>query len=330
MHAFTIDRYSSPLRLRDIAEPIVGEHDVLVEISAASINHLDTRIIAGEFKQILPYPLPLVLGHDLAGIVAQIGPSVTRFSPGDIVFGRVRDGRIGTFADRIAVDERDLAIAPSSTNLEEAASLPLVSLTAWQALVESGRVHGGQRVLVHAGAGSVGSIAIQLAKHLGAHVATTVSADNADFVRALGADIVIDRHEQAFDEVISGYDFVLDSLGGQDLERSLRVLGPGGKAVSIAGPPTPAFARSAGLNPVVRAAMAGLSAKVRRLAKQLDVSYDFLFVRSNGEQLSTIAQLVDSGALRPTVRSVHPFEETAAAVDELSSRGRGKIVISHG
>jgi NADPH:quinone reductase-like Zn-dependent oxidoreductase len=213
--------------------------------------------------------------------------------------------------------------------MEEAASLPLVALTAWQALVEQGNVQPGQKVLIHAGAGGVGSIAIQLAKHLGATVATTASVSNAGFVRDLGADIVIDYRTQDFEQLLTGYDLVLDSVGGENLEKSLRILKPGGKAIGISGPPDPAFARQMGLNPLLRLGITVLSSKVRRQARKLGVSYEFLFMRASGEQLRQISALVDDGVLRPVVGKVFDFEDTPQALESLAKGGiRGKAVVT--
>jgi alcohol dehydrogenase len=329
MRAFVVSKYKGPLQEVDVPEPVVGEHDVLVQVQAAGLNMLDEKIRAGEFKQILPYKLPQILGNDVAGTVIGVGPEVQEFALGDQVYARPDKGRIGTFAERIAVAEADLALKPVSVSIEEAASLPLVALTAWQALVEKGNVQPGQRVLIHAGAGGVGTIAIQLAKHLGATVATTASSGNADFVRELGADSVIDYRTQDFEQLLDGYDLVLDSLGGQNLEKSLRVLRPGGKAIGIAGPPDPAFAREVGLNPVLRLAIAGLSGKVRRQAKRLGVTYEFLFMRASGDQLREITALVDSGVLRPVVGRVFDFDQTVQAVQSLEKGGiRGKAVVT--
>ena len=310
-------------------EPIVGAHDVLVRVEAAGLNPLEEKIRAGEFKQVLPYKLPLIPGNDVAGTVIRVGVGVRGFKPGDEVYARPDQGRIGTFAERIAVAEGDLALKPASISMHEAGSLPLVALTAWQALVERGRVRPGQNVLIHAGAGGVGSVAIQLVKHLGASVATTASGSNADFVRELGADTVIDYRTQDFEQRLAGYDLVLDSLGGENLEKSLRVLGPGGKAIGIAGPPDPAFAREAGLNPLLRRVVAGLSGKIRRQAKKLGVTYEFLFVRASGDQLRQITALVDQGVLRPVVGRVFGFGQTPQALQSLSQGGiRGKAVIT--
>jgi NADPH:quinone reductase-like Zn-dependent oxidoreductase len=330
MRAFVINEYKGPLQESDVPEPTVGERDVLVQVQAAGLNVLDEKIRAGEFKQILPYTLPLIPGNDVAGTVIRVGSKVGAFKPGDEVYARPDQDRIGTFAERIAVDEADLALKPASISMEEAGSLPLVALTAWQALVERGQVQPGQKVLIHAGAGGVGSIAIQLAKHLGATVATTASAANLEFVRELGADTAIDYRSQDFELLLSGYDLVLDSLGGENLKKSFRILKPGGKAIGIAGPPDPAFAREAGLNPVLRLAIAALSAGVRRRARKLGVSYEFLFMRASGDQLRQITALIDDGAVRPVVGRVFPFDQTVEALQGLEKGGiRGKAVISN-
>ncbi|WP_439590867.1 NADP-dependent oxidoreductase [Microbacterium sp.] len=329
MKAFVVTGYKKDLLLADIPDPLVGPDDVLVKVRSAGLNLLDEKIRLGEFRQILPYRLPQVLGNDLAGTVIRVGANVRSFSPGDEVYGRPDQDRIGAFAERIAVDAADLAPKPSSISMDEAGSLPLVVLTAWQALVEKGRVGSGAKVLIHAGAGGVGSIAIQLAKHLGATVATTASASNADFVRDLGADVVIDYAKQDFAELLSDYDLVLDSIGGKNLEKSLRVLKRGCKAIGIAGPPDPAFAREQGLDPVLRLAIRALSRTIRARAKKLGVEYEFLFMKASGTQLREITRLVDEGAIRPIVSRTYAFDETPAALASLTTgHGRGKAVIT--
>jgi NADPH:quinone reductase-like Zn-dependent oxidoreductase len=329
MPAFVVSQYKGPLQQADVPEPVVGEHDVLVQVQAAGLNMLDEKIRAGEFRQLLPYKLPQILGNDVAGTVIGVGAKVQGFRLGDEVYGRPDKDRIGTFAERIAVAEADLALKPASVSFEEAASLPLVALTAWQALVDRGNLRPGQRVLIHAGSGGVGSVAIQLAKHLGATVATTVSAGNVDFVRELGADLVVDYRGQDFEQLLDGYDLVLDNLGGKNLEKSLRVLRPDGKAIGIAGPPDAAFARELGANPLLRLVMTALSSRIRRHARRLGVTYEFLFMRASGDQLRQITTLVDGGALRPVVGRVFDFDQTAQAVQSLENGGiRGKAVIS--
>ncbi|MFI6875689.1 NADP-dependent oxidoreductase [Streptomyces sp. NPDC050400] len=332
MKTFLIEKYGdqSALRVAELPGPAPGGDDVLVKIHAASVNPLDFKIRDGAFKRILPYRLPLVLGNDLAGVVVRVGSAVTRFAVGDEVFARPDKDRIGTFAEFIAVHQDDLALKPATLTMAEAASLPLVALTSWQALVERAQVQPGQKVLIHAGSGGVGTIAVQLAKHLGAHVATTASAANAALVKELGADVVIDYRTQGFEELLDGYDVVLDTLGGETLEKSLRVLKPGGKAISIAGPPDADFARELGANPVLRQAMNALSLKTRRHAERQGVTYSFLFMKASGDQLRELTRIIDAGAIRPVVDRVFPFDQTHQAM-EYAEKGRakaGKVVIA--
>ena len=330
MKAFILDRYQKhgALRLGDVPEPEVGDHDVLVQVHAAALNPLDAKIRDGEFKLILPYRLPLVLGHDVAGVVVRVGSRVRGFSAGDEVYARPRDGRIGTLAGQIAIDEADVALKPRNLSMVEAASIPLVGLTAWQVLVERANLKAGQKVLIHAGSGGVGTFAIQLARQLGATVATTTSTGNVDLVKRLGADVVIDYRKVDFSELLSGYDVVLNSLDPATLENSLKVLKPGGKLISISGPPDAAFARSIGLNWFLRLVMRLLSLGIRRKARRRGVDYSFAFMRANGEQLGRIAALVESGVIKPVVGRVFPFAEVNDALACLETgRSIGKIVI---
>ena len=328
MKAFAIDRYKGNLTAREVPNPVPGADDVVVEIAAASVNPLDLRLRDGAFKAFLPYEMPLILGNDLAGVVVAIGAAVRRFKIGDEVYARPRTDRIGAFAERIAIAEADLALKPASLDMTGAAALPLVALTAWQVLVERAQVKPGQKVLIHAGSGGVGTVAIQLAKHLGATVATTSGADNIDLVRSLGADVAIDHRKDDFTKRLSGYDVVLNSLDSDVLERSLSVLKPGGQLISISGPPDPAFARQIGANWIVRQLLRLLSFRIRRKAKQQGVDYSFLFMRADGAQLAEIAKLVDAGVIRPVIDSVFGFDETPAAMQRVESgRSRGKVVI---
>ncbi|NMN05015.1 MULTISPECIES: NADP-dependent oxidoreductase [unclassified Novosphingobium] len=330
MKAFVVDKYKKkgPLRLRDMPDPEIGADDVLVRIDAAAINLLDSKIRDGEFKLFLPYRPPFIPGHDLAGTVIRTGANVRQFKAGDEVYARPRDGRAGTFAERIAVNAADLALKPTSLSMEEAASIPLVGLTAWQALVELGKVKPGQKVFIQAGSGGVGTFAIQLAKHLGATVATTTSAANAELVRSLGADVVIDYRTQDFEQLLSGYDLVLHSQDAKALAKSLNVLKPGGKLISISGPPDIGFARSLGMNPVLRLVVRMLSRGTVKKAKRLGVDYSFLFMRADGGQLAEIAKLIDAGAIRAVVDKVFPFAQTADALAYVETgRAKGKVVV---
>jgi NADPH:quinone reductase-like Zn-dependent oxidoreductase len=329
MKAYLVSKYKRPMEAGDAPEPTVGDRDVLIDVHAAGVNLLDARIRDGVFKLFLPYKAPFILGHDVAGVVSHVGPAVTRFSVGEAVYSRPRDGRMGTFAERIAVHEDDVAIKPASLSMAEAGSVPLVALTAWQALVERAELQPGQKVLIHAGSGGVGTYAIQLAKHLGATVATTTGAGNAEWVRDLGADIVIDYRTQDFEKVVRGYDVVLDTQGGDTLAKSLRVLRPGGIAIGIAGPPDPDFARRQGLRPPLRVVMALLSWKTRRVARRRGLRYSFLFMRASGAQLDEITKLIDGGVLRPVVERAYPFDGASHALAHVEGgRAKGKVVIA--
>ena len=330
MKAFVVEKYGKDgLTAAEVPEPEVGEGDVLVKVSAASVNPLDKMVRDGEFKQLLKYRTPFVLGHDVAGGVTRVGSAVPDFNIGDEVYARPRDLRIGTFAEYIAIDQDDVAPKPASLTLHEAAAVPLVSLAAWQALVDRAHVKPGQKVLVHAGSGGLGSTVIQLAKHLGATVATTASAKNAQLVRSLGADVVVDYRQQDFADVLSGYDVVLDSLGGENLEKSLTVLKPGGQAIGVAGPPDPGFAKQLGAPTPIGVAMGLLSRKVRKQARKLGVSYSFLFMQANGGQLRELASLYDAGHLRPLIDKTFPFDQTLEALTYVEQgRANGKVVIT--
>jgi NADPH:quinone reductase-like Zn-dependent oxidoreductase len=331
MKAFILDRYGSAdhVRAGDVPDPELREDDVLVQIHAAGVNLLDSKIRNGEFKLFLRYRLPLILGHDVAGVVVRVGSRVRRFKPGDEVYARPADGRIGAFAEFIAIAEEDVAIKPKALSMEEAASIPLVGLTAWQALVERANLRKGQKVLIHAGSGGVGTFAIQLAKHLGATVATTTSTANVDLVRSLGADIVIDYKKEDFAHVIRDYDVALNSLDRVTLEKSLQVLKPGGQLISISGPPDAAFARSIGASWVLRVIMGFLSYGIRAKAKRRQVHYSFLFMRASGDQLSEITSLIDDGIIRPVVDRVFPFTSTKEAMAYVEAgRAKGKVVVS--
>ena len=308
MKAFILDRYGSAEHVRagDMPDPEVREDDVLVQIHAAGVNLLDSKIRNGEFKRILPYHLPLILGHDVAGVVVRVGSRVRQLKPGD-----------------------EVAIKPKALTMEEAASIPLVGLTAWQALIERANLKQGQKVLIHAGSGGVGTFAIQLAKHVGATVATTTSTANVDLVRSLGADIVIDYKKRDFADVLRDYDVVLNSLDKVTLEKSLRVLKPGGQLISISGPPDAGFARNIGASWVLRMFMGFMSYGIRAKAKRRQAHYSFLFMRANGGQLTEITSVIDDAIIRPVVDRVFPFASTKEAMAYVEAgRAKGKVVVS--
>lgn len=330
MRAFVIDRYGGNDRVRfgEMPQPELRDGDVLVRIRAAGVNPLDSKIRAGAFKRILPYRLPLILGNEAAGVVVRVGSRVRRFKPNDEVYARPAKDRIGTFAEFIAIREEDLAHKPRALGMVEAASIPLVGLTAWQALIERAQLKKGQQVLIHAGSGGVGTFAIQLAKHVGAFVATTTSTANVEWVKRLGADVVIDYRKVDFEKILHDYDVVLNSVDGKTLEKSLEVLRPGGKLISISGPPDPDFARELGSSWVLGPVMRLLSYRIRKKARHRGVGYSFLFMRASGDQLREIGALIDSGAIRPVVDRVFDFESTKEAMAYVETgRAKGKVVV---
>jgi NADPH:quinone reductase-like Zn-dependent oxidoreductase len=330
MKAFVVNRYGKKekLQLTNVAEPKVEQNDVLVQIYATGVNLLDSKIRSGEFKLFLPYKPPFILGHDVAGVVVKIGAGVKQFKVGDEVYARPSDHRIGTFAEYISMNENDVAIKPKKLTMEEAASIPLVGLTAWQALVEKADLKKGQKVFIQAGSGGVGTFAIQLAKHLGATVATTTSTANVDLVKSLGADIMIDYKKEDFENKLRDYDVVLNSQDAKTLEKSLRVLKSGGKLISISGPPDPDFGEEIKAPWFLKLIFKILSSRIKKKAKQLKVNFSFLFMKASGYQLTEITNLIDSGVIRPVMDKVFPFEQTNEAIAYVETgRAKGKVVI---
>lgn len=330
MKAFILKRYGKKekLQLTQLAEPLVKETDILVKVYAAGVNQLDSKIRDGEFKLFLQYKPPFILGHDVAGVVTKVGSKVSKFKIGDEVYARPADFRIGTFAEFISINEKDVAMKPKNISMEEAASVPLVGLTVWQALVEKANLKKGQKVFIQAGSGGVGTFAIQFAKHLGATVATSTSARNIDLVRSLGADVVIDYSKDDFESILKDYDVVLNSQDKKSLEKSLRILKPGGKVVSISGPPDPDFAIQIKGNLFFKIVVRLLSASVRKNAKRLGVNFYFLFMRAEGEQLSQITKLIEAGVIKPVIDKVFPYEQTNEALSYVESgRSKGKVVV---
>lgn len=331
MKAFIVKKYGKKgkLQLAEVADPIVKENEVLVQIHSAGVNLLDSIMQWGDFKLFLPYKLPFVNGHDMAGVVTKVGAKVTKYKIGDEVYSRVGDYRIGTFAEQIAVQENDLALKPKNISMDEAASIPLVALTAWQALVETANIKKGQKVFIQAGSGGVGTIAIQLAKYLGAYVATTTSTKNVDLVKSLGADLVIDYKTQEFSTILKDYDLVIHSNRDKKVyEQALGVLKKGGNLITLVGPPTPEFAAEIGLPWYLKLITKLISTSAKKKAKKLGVNFTFLFMRADGNQLSEITRLIEDGVIKPVIDKVFPFEQTNEALSYVESgRSKGKVVI---
>ena len=330
MRAFFIRRYGGPDVLEEGEQPapVLGPRDVRIAVHAASINPVDWKTREGQLRPLLPYPLPLILGNDCAGEVTEVGAEVKAFKPGDAVWTRLDKDRIGAFAEEVVAPEDVVAPKPSRLSFEEAASLPLVGLTAWQALVEVGGLTAGQKVLVHAGAGGVGSVAVQIGRHLGARVVSTASAKNLPLVKSLGADEVVDYHAQRFEDVVRDADVVFDTVGADTQLRSFRSARKGGHVVSISDRPTLAFARSWGVSPLLLPVFALLGARATLAARRHGVHYTYLFMHPSGEQLRRLGALVESGELRAHVDRVFPFAQTREAIAHAESgQARGKVVV---
>lgn len=326
MKAFVLEKHGSPFREVQMPEPVPGPGEVLVRVAAAGVNHADERSRAGEFKALFSPTLPAVAGGELAGEVVALGPDVAGVAVGDAVYAYTGVVRMGVWAELAVVEAAALAPAPRSVSPTEAAALPVVGLTAWQALVTLGRVQPGQRVLIHGG-----SVAVQLARHLGATVIATVSGRNAEFVRGLGRHEVVDYRTEDFVARLTGspVDLVLDTQGGETTSRSFEVVRPGGLVVGIAGTPDPGLADQAGAPRHVKLALTALSARLRRQAARRNVRYRFLFIEPDGAALRTLAGLVDDGVVRPVVDRVVPFADTLSALDQVLAGGtRGKVLVS--
>lgn len=330
MKALTFKRYgkSPEIGITEVPRPTLRPDEMLVEVHAAGLNPIDNMITTGMFKPVLKFQLPAVMGSDLAGVVVEVGSSVTRFKPGDEVFASIFDQGTGSIAEFAVVPQHLAARKPTNLDFVQAASVPMVGLTSWQALRHRAEVKEGQRVFIPAGSGGIGTFAIQLAKHLGAYVATTTSTANVALVKSLGADDVIDYKKQEFEQVLRGYDVVLGTIRGDALEKSIGILKSGGKIISLIGPLDAAFAHARKLNFVLKLIFGLMSRKIIRLAAKKGVDYSFLFVRPDGEQLNEIGALFDAGHIHPVVDKVFPFDQAKQALEYLSQgRSKGKVVV---
>ncbi|SEG71183.1 NADP-dependent oxidoreductase [Paenibacillus sp. UNC499MF] len=329
MRAMVVDRYGKvPMRLAEIPTPEIGEYEVLAEIHAASINPIDFKIRDGKVKLLVKYKMPLILGNDFSGVVAKVGAKVTRFKVGDEIYARPRKSKIGTFAEYIAIHEDDIALKPKNLSFEEAASVPLVGLTSYQALTDILHLQKGQKILIQAGAGGVGTFAIQLAKLMGATVATTASEAGANLVKSLGADTIINYKTEKFEELLKNYDAVFDTLGGEILEKSFEVIKSGGKVVSVSGLPNARFGKEYGSGFFKTLLFSAASHKLTALEKKHHVQYTFLFMKPSGEQLRVIANYIETGKIKPVIDKVFPFEDAQKAMEYAESgRAKGKIIV---
>ena len=330
MKALIFKRYGKPdqITFADIPRPALQPDEILVQVHAAGLNPIDNMIPKGTFKPFFKFQLPATLGSDLAGVVVEVGSRVTRFKPGDAVFASIFDLGTGALAEFAVVPENTAALKPANLDFVQAASIPMVALTSWQALKERANIKPGQKVFIPAGAGGIGTIAIQLAKHFGAKVATTTSTGNVDLVRSLGADEVVDYKKQEFENVLRDYDAVLGTVRGDSIEKSLQILKPKSTVVSLIGPPDAAFGRARGMNFFMVFVFGLLSRKIQRLARKRGVEYSFLFVHPDGGQLAEIGRLLESATVRPVIDKVFPFAQAKEALAYLEKgRAKGKVVV---
>ncbi|KQW45358.1 MULTISPECIES: NADP-dependent oxidoreductase [unclassified Roseateles] len=330
MKALTFQRYGKTpdIALAEVPRPTLQPDEMLVQVHAASVNPIDNMIPTGIFKAVVRLQLPATLGSDLAGVVTEVGSGVTRFKPGDAVFANIFDLGKGAIAEFAVVPESAAAAKPANLDFVQAASIPMVGLTSWQALRERAQLRAGQKVFIPAGSGGIGTFAIQLAKLLGAKVGTTTSTGNVELVRSLGADEVVDYKKQAFETVLRDYDAVLGTVRGDALEQAVGILKPGGTLVSLVGPLDAAFARARHLNFMLTFVFSMMSRSIRRLASRRQVAYSFLFARPDGEQLAQIGALLEQQHIRPVIDKVFPFEKAPEALAYLATgRAKGKVVV---
>ena len=323
------DKKGTELDIREIPTPVPEEDEVLVKIMTAAVNPLDNMIIRGEVKLIVPYAMPLVMGNEFAGVVEKNGKNAARFKPGDRVYGRMPLKKIGAFAEYAAVKETALAVIPEYLSFEEAATVPLTALTAMQAL-EVMDVHAGESVFISGGTGSLGAMAIPVAKSLGLHVYTNGSGDNEERVRKLGAEKFIDYRKENYTDVLSGVDHVLDTLGDRELPNEFKVLKEGGNLVSLRGMPNGRFARRSGMPLFKRLLFQAAGRKYDCMAAAKKQTYDFLFVHEDGSQLDRIGRLFDKeNPLETSIDTAFAFDEINKALDKVKQgKSKGKTILT--
>ena len=304
MRAVAYQNYNSNIEIIEVEKPKLQDKSVLVEVHAAGINPIDNILHAGYLQQMLELSFPHIMGYDVSGIVVEVGKDVRSVKVGDEVFARPNQEDAGSIAEFARIHENELAIKPKNMSHIDAASVPLAGLTAWQALVTKGNINRGDKVLIHAGSGGVGTLAIQIAKYFGAEVTTTTSSKNKDLVKSLGADLVIDYTTQSFENELSNYDLVIDAIGGDTLTKSFKVLKKGGRLVSIKGQDT------------------------ENLAKEYGVNFEWFFMSPDGEMLTEIASLISQGTIKTVIDSTYSMKQAPEAFELLATgRAKGKIVI---
>ena len=325
MKALQITKYGAikdSLSIKKIEKPTITSNDILIEVKAASLNPIDYKLVEGHLKDMVPLNFPITIGYDLSGVVVEKGGDVSNFEIGDEVYSRVPQEQMGTIAGFVAVTSDLVAKKPENISFEEAAGLPLTGLTAIQAL-ESVGIKENDRILIHAGSGGVGSLAIQYAKAKGAIVYTTTSGKNVDWVKALGADRVIDYKTEDYKEVANNLDIVFDTLGDDYTFDAFEIIKEGGRVTTIVGPPDEETAKQMGMSDYK------LPEKLSKLIEKKSATYKLTWMQPNATQLDTITAMVENGDIKPIVDLIYPFEDGIDAYEYLATgRAQGKVIIS--
>ena len=316
------------LKVQEVSIPNFGKNQILIKTHSASFNPIDYKILRGDFKAMGKIQFPKGIGRDVSGIVEKVGKNVKNFKAGDKVYSRIAEDFVGTMAEYVISNDNDAALIPSNLSFDESASIPLAGLTSYQALIDVAKLSSGENILIHRGSGGVGTIAIQLAKHLGANVTSTTSTKNVKLVKDLGADKVIDYTKHSYLDEGAKFDVVLDTLGGEHTLNAFKVLKDGGRVVSISGALDSITAKQFGLNKFVRLILAFQARKVTKAAAKMNAMYRFLFMSSSGAQLKKIAKLYESGSIKPVIDKTYDFKSSIQALEYLSSgRAKGKVIV---
>ena len=331
MKSLMITKYgdiNSSLEEQEIAKPALEENQILIKAYSSSFNPIDFKIVRGDFKAMGKVTFPIGTGRDVSGIIEEIGKNIKKFKKGDKVYSRVNESHVGTMAEYVVSNVNDTALIPSNLSFDETASIPLVGLTTYQALEDIAKLSKGEKILIHAGSGGIGTFAIQLAKHLGAHVTTTTSTKNISFVKGLGADKVIDYTSENYLDEGAVFDVVFDTLGGEHTLNSFKVIKNEGRVISISGAIDGATAEQFGLNKFIRMILAFQARKVTRAASKMNAMYRFLLMSPNGDQLKKIAKMYESREIKPIIDKTYKFAEAIQALEYLSKgHARGKVIV---
>jgi NADPH:quinone reductase-like Zn-dependent oxidoreductase len=318
-------KISESIKLSEVQKPTISKDEVLIETYAASVNPLDIKVLTGKLKTKKNYILPATLGYDVSGKIVEKGENVTNFNIGDEVYAYV--DKQGSFAEFVSVKQNILSLKPKNISFEEAASLPLVSLTASQ-VFKRGKLQSGDKMLIHAGSGGVGFLAIQLAKAKGAYVYTTTSTANVEWVKALGADRVIDYKTEDYKTIVKDVDMVLDTLGNQYTEDAFKVIKKGGKVITLVGPVDEETANRMKLNLFAKLYLKWKRRKITKQIKQKSAYYSLLLMRANSKQLNEVTGLVESGQVKSVIDKVFPLKDALNAILYVTKgRTKGKVVI---